>query len=123
MPITRAYETPHTVYGVAVSSWRRSRVVAVATIGIFLAVQLAIPISRYGEVGRAQRFGWQMFSIGEQAPRFVVETNAGEREIDLGDYMARVRGDIDIVGLMPAHLCGAVSGAVRVTWQDGVHRC
>jgi len=123
VPITRVYETRQTVYGVAVSSWRRSKVVALAAIGVFLAVQLAIPMARYGEVDRAQRFGWQMFSIGEQAPRFVVETSTGNREIDLDDYLARVRGDIDIIGLMPAHLCEVIPGAITVTWQDGSHPC
>jgi hypothetical protein len=37
--------------------------------------------------------------------------------------MAGARGDVDIVALLPPHLCNVVSGAVRVTWDSGEHEC
>jgi hypothetical protein len=105
------------------SAWRRSPLVAVVVLVLFLLIQAAVPISRLGDHERADRFGWQMFSVHTEAPRFVVVTNHGTTEISLGDYMARVRGDIDIVDAMPPHLCEIVDGAVRVTWQTGSFEC
>ena len=110
------------VYGVDMSSWRRSPVVAVVAMSLFLVVQLAIPISRVGEEG-PRRFGWQMFSTAQTSPEFVVTTETGDEAIDLSDYMARERADIDLQSLLPSHLCSTVPGAISVTWEDGQHRC
>jgi len=90
---------------------------------MFLVVQLSIPILRFGDGDRAQRFAWQMFSTAEQSPVFVVHTQDETMEIALGDFMARVRADIDIVSLMPPHLCEVVPDADRVTWETGEHVC
>jgi hypothetical protein len=89
----------------------------------FLAVQLAIPISRLGAHESARRFGWQMFSTARETPAFVVNTESGVVEIELDEYMAGARGDVDIVALLPPHLCNVVSGAVRVSWDSGGHEC
>ena len=89
----------------------------------FLAVQLAIPVSRLGAHESARRFGWQMFSTAQETPAFVVNTESGVVEVELDEYIAGARGDVDIVGLLPPHLCNVVSGAVRVTWDSGEHEC
>lgn len=105
------------------SSWRRSGFVAAATTAVFLVVQLAIPITRLAQTDRAERFGWQMFSVARSAPKFVVETDTGDREIVLEEYMARVRADIEITGLLPSHLCEVLPGAVVVSWDGTSHQC
>lgn len=88
-----------------------------------LAVQLAIPISRLGEVEKGTRFGWHMFSGARGVPEFVVETGDGEEAVALDDYMANVRVDVDITSWLPAHLCRVVPEAVRVSWGETTHRC
>lgn len=89
---------------------------------LFLAVQLAIPISRFGHES-ARRFGWQMFSSAAPAPQFVVMTANDEIDMDLGDYMARVRADIDVASRLPSHLCEIVPDAQLVTWDDSRFEC
>lgn len=108
---------------VQVTSWRKSRAVAAIAVAAFLALQLAVPISRLGTHESAPRFAWQMFSTAREAPEFVVETDDGARQISLGRYMAGARGDVDIEGLMPPHLCELFPEAERVTWQWGEHEC
>ena len=105
------------------SAWRRSPLVAVVMLVLLLVIQTAIPISRLGDRERADRFGWQMFAVHTESPQFVVVTEDGTTDIPLGDYMARVRGDIDIIDAMPPHLCEVVDGAIRVTWQTGSFEC
>ena len=92
-------------------------------IAVFLTVQLTLPIGRLGPHESARRFGWQMFSVAREDPTFVVATDSGQSVIDLNDYMAGARGDVDIVGFLPPHLCSVVPGAVRVTWDSGEYRC
>jgi hypothetical protein len=99
-------------------------VVTIIAISLFLVLQLALPISRivvHDET--ALRFGWQMFSTAREAPSFVVETENGQIAIDIADYMAGARGDVDILGPMPPHLCEVVPGAIRVTWDGGEREC
>lgn len=107
----------------SVRSWRTSGVVALLITLVFVGVQLAVPISRIGEHESGRRFGWQMFSTARETPAFVVVTETGELDIEVGEYMAGPRGDIDIVGLLPPHLCGVVTGATRVRWESGEYQC
>jgi len=106
-----------------VSRWRYSPVVAVVVFVAVLSLQLAIPISRLGEVDSGTRFGWHMFSGARGAPQFVVETDDGEEAIALQDYMANVRVDVDITSSLPAHLCRVIPEAVRVSWGETTHPC
>lgn len=109
-------------YRRVVRNWRRSPPIAVAVVALILIVQLAIPISRLGDE-TARRFGWQMFSSSVAVPKFSVATAEGEFEVELSRYMARIRADIDIVTLIPPHLCATVPGAQRVTWADSEYTC
>lgn len=104
-----------------VRNWRSSRKIAAACITIFLIVQLVVPITRFGDES-ARRFGWQMFSASAASPEFVVTTNSGRVEINLDDYMARVRSDIDIEALLPPHLC-SVALAREVIWDSSRLAC
>lgn len=106
-----------------VRSWRTSSTLALVVIVLFIVLQVAIPVSRIGVHESGRRFGWQMFSTARETPSFVVVTEDGELPVALKDYMAGPRGDIDIVGLLPPHLCNTVPGALRVTWESGEHQC
>ena len=110
-------------YGAEVNDWRQSRSIAGFAVVLFLLVQVGIPLTRLGEGDRTLRFGWQMFTAAEEAPEFVVVTPDDQIEIELLDYLARARADIDIVGSMPAHLCTVFPEAVLVTWQSGEFTC
>ena len=90
---------------------------------MFLAVQIAVPLSRNGDGERSQRFGWQMFATVSDAPTFTVETAAGSRTISLDSYLARVRGDLDLPALLPPFLCETVLEAISVSWDDETFRC
>lgn len=111
------------VYGALVSEWRKSPIVAGIVIGGFVIVQLAIPISRFGDDADLRRFSWQMFSSSVRAPEFVVHAGNDELEIDLEGYMARVRADVEIETIIPDHLCKTIPGAEFVTWDDMRHEC
>lgn len=105
-----------------VRNWRSSRKIAAVLATVFLVVQLVVPISRFGDES-ARRFGWQMFSASATAPEFVVTTDSDQVEINLDDYMARVRSDIDIETLLPPHLCSVVAGAREVSWDSSRMTC
>ena len=100
-----------------------SRPVAILAVALFFAIQLSIPLARMGDHDRSQRFGWQMFSVANEAPDFTVETGEGEVSIELSDVLARVRGDLDLPGLLPPFLCDTVEGAISVTWGNEEYRC
>ena len=103
-------------------SWRRSRVVAAVAISLYLIVQVTIPITRLNDTEGGTRFGWHMFSGAKGIPEFVVETVDGNERVNLGDYMARIRVDVDLTGL-PALLCDNVPGARVVIWDEREFRC
>lgn len=108
-------------YGGKVIDWRRSRLAAAIVIAFFFAVQLAIPIGRLD--GESQRFGWQMFSSASLRGHFVVTTADGQMDIDVEDYVAAVRAEVDVDRLLPVHLCSTIPGAEIVTWDNGSHEC
>ena len=92
---------------------RTRKVVLTALFLAFVGLQIAIPISRLGS-GQSVRFGWQMFSTGASAPEITVVTPNGEMVIDLDEYMTFPRGDLDIVGNLPRHLCAVIPEATAV---------
>ncbi len=110
------------VYGVGMSDWRESRPLAYVILAVIVTLQLAIPLSRVGTDER--RFGWKMFSLEGTPLGLVVETtNGSEIEIDPDEYMAMVRADVDILALLPPHLCLVVPDAATVTWEGGSLEC
>jgi hypothetical protein len=102
--------------------WRESRIAALLFIAVFVAIQLSIPISRLSEES-PRRFGWQMLSVAREAPTFVAHTNLGDNEIELVDFVARARGDIDLEEVLPTHLCRVLSDANSVSWENGQLEC
>jgi hypothetical protein len=123
VPITESHGRSGSIYGDIVSEWRKSPLVAGIAVALFVLIQLATPISRFGDHERAQRLGWQMFSVSVPDPTLTVVTDSGEEKIMLEDYMARVRSDIDIIALMPPHLCKVVEDAAAVNWDGGFYQC
>ncbi len=103
--------------------WQRSPTIAAAVVGLWLAVQLVVPIWRLTSDGQ-DRFAWRMFSTFEARPTYVVHTGDEERIVDLEAVTARLRGDLDLVAHLPEHLCITVPEAVRITWDDdGEYAC
>lgn len=94
-----------------------------ALIAIFLVVQLAIPISRLSPPETAHRWAWQMFSRTPHSIQFVIHTPTDTTDVELHEYMAQVRGDIDLTEVLPPHLCAVSEDAVKVTWDSGELEC
>lgn len=104
------------------SDWRRSKKLAVPIMLVIAMIQLGIPTSLVGAEDQP-RFGWQMFSMGDPLPAFEVVKETGSERVDLDDYMARVRDEIDAAALLPPHLCEVVPGATRIVWDKGEWPC
>ena len=102
--------------------WRQSSVVTIVGIGLFLAIQLAIPLARLGN-NEASRFGWQMFATVGSPVEFTVHTDTGSELVDLDVYMARVRGDMALEDRLPPHLCTTIDDATSVTWNQSSYEC
>lgn len=111
------------LYGCGVNDWRSSRLIAVVVFTVVLSLQLAIPSSRLGQPGHAQRFAWQMFSGSQAYPTMTVITSAGEEQIRVEEWLLRARVELDITESLPAHLCAVVHGAQIVTWDEESYRC
>lgn len=111
------------VYGVGVTDWRQSRVIAAAIVVAFMLVQLAVPVGRLADE-RGQRFGWQMYSrVVRTTPEFLVTTPTGTVPIELGDYLPTSRIEVDVRAHLPAHLCEVIPDAESVSWDEGSHPC
>ena len=52
-----------------------------------------------------------------------VEVDGEMQQIDLLDYMARLRADIDIGALLPSHLCRVLPDATRVHFNEDITEC
>lgn len=94
-------------------------------LAVFLVVQLSVPTVLFlrGD-DRSQRFGWQMFSKNSPAVEFTVMLASGsELTVAPGDVLARHRGDLPLVDLIPPHLCATIDGAVRILWDGGSREC
>lgn len=105
------------------SDWRKSPVVAVAAMSLFLVLQLAIPISRLEDETQAQRFAWQMFSRFHPEVEFTVNTEADSYFVDLDQVMARQRADLSLGNSIPAHLCDLDANAVSIVWESESYQC
>lgn len=82
-------------------------------LGVF-ALQIAIPAAKLRS-GSQSRFGWQMFARLGSDPWFGVRYADGSVDtVQVGDYLARVRSDIDLPALLPPHLCRQFDEAVTV---------
>jgi hypothetical protein len=103
--------------------WRQAQPWALVVVLLILATQFALPISRLLDDDEASRFGWQMFSGSKAFPELAVQTDEGEIDILLSDYLVRERVEIDVAAVLPPHLCAVVPGAIRVMWDDGEFRC
>jgi len=97
-----------------------SALLARATVVVaFLTLQVVVPtLLLFG--ARPARFGWQMFAAHTRAPVYVVERTDGSRAvIDVDDYFAMRRGDLDpaVFARFPAHLCALEPSIVTVYEQ------
>lgn len=104
------------------TDWRRSRGIAALAVGMFLTVQLAIPINRVAS-GAPERFGWQMFSKARDPIELSIEKPTGFETVDLEEVLARVRLDMDLEALVPSFLCDTDTSIVAVIWNGERLRC
>jgi hypothetical protein len=103
--------------------WRWSKRLALVALVAFLVVQTVIPVvllSRPHE--HAQRYAWQMFAYSTSG-RFVAVTPTGEEIVDLDLILARPRADMNLVAVVPGHVCGTRPEVIRVTWDGGQLEC
>jgi hypothetical protein len=91
--------------------------VAATFMGLFLLWQLAVPtIALFGP--RPERFGWQMYSSFPDLPKaWVVDASGVETPVEVKQFFAQLRAEIDFAAALRAGLCGA-SGAVAVKVAD-----
>lgn len=96
---------------------------------LYLLVQTAVPLVRLW-APRPARFGWQMFSAKFQRTRYTLVLRDGTRRpADLSLYVAQSRGEMDLQGALPAHLCRVVAGLASVqvdapgSAEPRVHTC
>ncbi|HSM43613.1 MAG TPA: hypothetical protein VK969_01210 [Acidimicrobiia bacterium] len=105
------------------TDWRAKPGAAADVIMVFLVVQLAIPIDRLFPSDTPNRWAWQMFSRAPHSVQFVLHTPTDEIPVDVRQYMARARGDIDLTTSMPPHLCSVHADAIKITWDSGELEC
>lgn len=87
---------------------------------VLVVVQIGIPAAAFAN-GVPSRFGFQMYSGHEEALSVRVVNRAGvEIPIDLDDYVASGRGEIDWSGALPEFVCArhADAAVVTVTSRD-----
>jgi hypothetical protein len=103
--------------------WRRSPKIALVATTLIVAIQVAIPALRFGPPDTPQRWAWQMFSKPPYSVEFTIETAQSAEVVSLETHSANLRGDLDLTGPMPAHLCAVYPEAIRVTWERGSLEC
>ena len=82
----------------------RQRLILVFCIG-FVAIQLAVPV-RQLMAPRLARWGWQMYSVAHPQPVFLsVSASGAETPLDLIEYLASARPDLDLAAMLPPHVC------------------
>ena len=101
-------------------SWTATSVLAAVFFVLFLLIETAVPLVQLW-APRPARFGWQMFSAGQQRARFSLVMRDGTvqpAKLDL--YVAQSRGEVDLEKALPRHLCRVVPDleAVRITASD-----
>lgn len=121
--MTRFDGAHSSIYGKSMTDWRANPRIAAIVIVVFLAVQLAIPISRLSPAETPHRWAWQMFSRAPHSVEFTLHTPTDETPVDVRRYMARARGDIELIASMPSHLCSVHDDAIKVTWESGELEC
>lgn len=80
----------------------------------FLAVQIGVPtIALFGP--RPARFAWQMYSgVRTPASFEIVRGDGSTEDVVLMDYLGQPRGDIDLIDILPAHICEVEPDAVAI---------
>jgi hypothetical protein len=97
--------------------WDRRTLAIAAFLAIFLLWQVAVPMAAL--LGpRPQRFGWQMYSTFPDLPKaWTVDAAGAETQVDVKQYFAQLRAEVDFAAALRAGLCDA-SGAAAVKVAD-----
>jgi len=100
-------------------AWSRGRWWVAAALAAFLAVQVVVPT--FGLLGpRPARFGWQMYSIADAAPRAWAEARDGSlTSLDLTGRLAVLRADTRDASAIGTALCtGSPYAAVVIQFGN-----
>jgi hypothetical protein len=82
-----------------------SRRLAAIAVTAFLLGQVAIAAAGLFQP-RPARFGWQMYSVADTAPRaWAVDEDGSQRQIDLVGRLAVLRADVRAAGDLARALC------------------
>jgi|SRR4051812_3390624 len=85
---------------------------------VFLAAQILIPLAQLVWAPRPARFGWQMYSVESEAPRFeLILRNGVTKPLDITPYVTSLRGDVPLARFLPRHLCTLFPNAAAVHYQ------
>lgn len=89
-------------------------------VAVFVILAVAVPVLALTQP-RPARFGWQMYSVAQPAPRAWLQTTGGTvREWALADHLAVLRGDISDPTSIGERLCATESpSAVLVELRPG----
>jgi hypothetical protein len=91
--------------------WNARSLAAACVFCGFLAVQVVVPALRLDSPD-ISRFGWQMFAKAQPRELFVVHHRTGVVDtVDVSDFLARHRADLELTATLPAHLCSRVPAA------------
>jgi hypothetical protein len=84
----------------------------------FLAFQLTAPLVQLVAAPRPARFGWQMYSVVSEPPRFsLLMRDGAAKPLDIRPYVTSMRADVPLARLLPAHLCTIFPDAVAVHYE------
>jgi hypothetical protein len=101
--------------------WTTKSVAAMMFFALYLLVQIGVPLARL-RAPRPARFGWQMFSaVNQQRARFTLVMRDGTKQpVNLSQYVALSRGELELEKALPPHLCRVVSklASVEITKPD-----
>jgi hypothetical protein len=95
-----------------------SIIITVCFFVVFLAAQILIPLAQLAWSPRPARFGWQMYSVVSNAPRFdLVMRDGTANPLDITPYVTSLRADVPLARFLPPHLCILFPDAAAVHYQ------
>lgn len=91
------------------AAWTPRQVLTTVLVAGFIVAAILVPASALNQP-RPARFGWQMYSVAQPAPRAWLQSADGSvREFDLADRLAVLRADIPDPTSLGKRLCAQES--------------
>lgn len=117
--------------------WTRREVLVGLVVGLYLLVQVAVPLVALADRGRLlfaptnpaewghdrTRYSWQMFSTVPVSPTYEVLWDDGSiSEVNSPAVVGRIRGRAHYAAV-PDKVCNRLSSAVEIRHEGDVHSC